>query len=194
MGFYVASGFIAEYIPARKTSPLRPEGWWLNRWPFLGWLETFLKVAAWIYAAKTPVADSENMIPYGAALYKYEVWALVSLAILMVAAIGDRIFYREIISMIFVLPQMSSAVVVARALLKGRRAVSAPNLRLYMWLQFLGDLVKLVFFVVHDFKIKKVAKWILYTLQFYFFLCYGFALYADYESFGTVQTFKRVFS
>eukprot|EP00190_Bangiopsis_sp_CCMP1999_P004648 CAMPEP_0198727716 /NCGR_PEP_ID=MMETSP1475-20131203/4869_1 /TAXON_ID= ORGANISM="Unidentified sp., Strain CCMP1999" /NCGR_SAMPLE_ID=MMETSP1475 /ASSEMBLY_ACC=CAM_ASM_001111 /LENGTH=200 /DNA_ID=CAMNT_0044489831 /DNA_START=51 /DNA_END=653 /DNA_ORIENTATION=- len=198
MGIWIAPKFVAEYIPARSVSPLRAEGWWLNRWPFLGWLETFVKGAAWYYAARTPQRgglwggslSTVRLEP--SASYRYEVYIMLLLTGLLIAAIGDRIFYREIISMCFVFPQMYSHVVVTGAMLRGRAAISVRDFRIFIWLQFIGDLVKLLFFIVHDFNIKKVARWVLYTLVTLFFVMYAIVLLLDYNTFGVLTRYKHV--
>lgn len=169
---YAPPHFIAEYRAARKHSIFSSDGWWINRWPFLGWLETFLKVIAWFYASRisapnfaSPDTRSAEIFRTSALTNSAEIWIFLLATALITAAVFDRLFYREIISMVFVLPNNWAHWTVFRALVngaasKGHGAVSHTDLRIFCWLMFAGDIVKLVFFAVHDFNIANVAKYV----------------------------------
>ena len=158
---FVPSHFIAEFRDARKYSILSSKGWWLNRWPPLGWLETIVKVAAWYYAGRVPVPEGAGPpdlhIPQTTRLA--QTWTMLMASGLLAAAIIDRLVYREIISMIFVLPNNWAHWTVVRALARASKSpFSGTDFRTFCWLMLAGDIVKLVFFAVHDFNIASVAK------------------------------------
>lgn len=156
------SSFIPEYRPARKHSLFSSDGWWLNRWPLLGWLETFVKVAAWFFVPfvsrpNAPAVDFKT-IPYP---FVIEIAIMLLASILLTVAIIDRLVYREIISMIFVFPNNWAHWTVTLAMYRfGPDGINAKYLRIFCWLMFAGDIVKLIFFAVHDFTLLQVARFV----------------------------------
>lgn len=159
---YRPETFISEYRPARKHGLASSDGWWLNRWPLLGWLETFVKIGAWCFVPLIAVPSASH-VPIESFSPAFFVQTLIMgvASILLAAAILDRMFYREVISMIFVFPNTWAHWTVLNAMMfGGRTAVNVPYLRIFCWLMFAGDIVKLIFFAVHDFSIALVAKYV----------------------------------
>eukprot|EP00871_Galdieria_phlegrea_P003785 jgi/Galph1/4407/GphlegSOOS_G3061.1 len=155
---YRAKEFMAYYPEAKKHSVLSSQGWWLNQWLFLGWLETVLKVCAFLFAyyvpQQEPVVDKWQ---HSALRFRnVEIFLFGICTVLITVAIVDRLFYREVISIIFVIPNNWVHWRVFLALWRGHYV----RKWLIYFLSFfvLGDVVKLLFFRVYDFNIGQVAK------------------------------------
>jgi len=159
---FVPSEFIPEYRPARKYSLLSTNGWWINRWPVLGWLETFVKIAAWCFVpyipkVGAPLVDFKNF-PQPFVL---QTAIMFVASVLLTAAIIDRMVYREIISFLFVFPNNWAHWTVTMAMYRaGRDGINVKYFRIFCWLMFAGDIVKLIFFAVHDFTRLEVARYV----------------------------------
>lgn len=204
---FVPSEFLPEYRPARKYSLLESNGWWLNHWPLLGWLETFVKMAAWLFvprivmdgAKPLPAATSLSMLssllseqqqPQGAtsaaaaavrAAFAVETAIMLIAALLIAAAVIDRLVYREIISIMFVFPNNWAHWSVALSMLRyGKTGINVRYLRIFLLLTFAGDVIKLIFFAVHDFSRLNVSRYVLYALVAIFALMYLTMLLLDY--------------
>lgn len=166
---YVPPDFIPEYRPARKFSILSSNGWWLNRWPLLGWLETFVKIAAWCFVPYVQTESTSSSL-FGTIQFNVlsKPFALESVIMLLAscliaAAIIDRLVYREIISMIFVFPNNWAHWTVTSNMLRngqGRDGINVRYFRIFCWLMLVGDIVKLIFFAVHDFSRLDVARYV----------------------------------
>ncbi len=159
---YVPDTFISEYKEARQHSFFSSHGWWLNRWPLLGWLETFVKMGAWCFV---PLIAVPSAAPAGidktSPAFFAETVIMTIASTLLAAAIMDRMFYREVISMVFVFPNNWAHWHTLYLMYRfGRNGINVRYLRLFWWLMLAGDIVKLVFFVVHDFSISAVAKYV----------------------------------
>lgn len=159
---FIPSEFIPEYRPARKFSPFSSHGWWLNRWPLLGWLETFVKIAAWCFipyvsVENAPLAQFETI----SHSFVIETCVMLVAAVLLTVAIIDRLVYREILSMIFVFPNNWAHWTVAMAMWRGgRNGIHVRYMRVFCWLMFAGDIVKLIFFAVHDFSRLNISRYV----------------------------------
>lgn len=213
---FVPSEFLPEYRPARKFPLISSKGWWLNRWPFLGWLETFVKAAAWLFVPYVVVKDAAlvdvRTFPLNFAV---ETWLMLTASFLLLLAIVDRMVYREIISMIFVFPNNWAHWTIALAMHRfGRNGINLRYLRIFCWLTFVGDIVKLIFFAYHDFSRLNVSRYFLYMLVAIFAILYLIVLLMDYgyisitasgrmasfcnscivPSLIKLQTFRRYFS
>lgn len=157
---FFPSEFIPEYRPAKKYSVFSSSGWWMNRWPLLGWLETFVKIAAWIAVPYIPGRRVER-IPSLSPQVAVELSIMLLASILLAVAIIDRLVYREIISMIFVFPNNWAHWSVTMALYhNGRDGLNGKYFRIFCWLMLTGDVVKLLFFAVHDFSRIGVAIYV----------------------------------
>lgn len=175
---YVPASFISEYPSARKHSVFSRAGWWLNKWPTLAWIETFVKIAAWLWvpAAIAPARQGVTGVHSAERLIQTLIMGAASLLLAM--AIVDRLLYREIISMIFVFPNNVAHWAVFYALVRG--AVDTYAYRYFLCLMLTGDVVKLVFFVVHGFEIKLVLKSVLYFLVALFAAMYAACLLFEF--------------
>jgi hypothetical protein len=165
---YIPNAFIPEYRAARKLSIVSSSGWWLNRWPFLGWLETAVKIMAFVVASYVPVRNSGDFDVPAFSQYPsfyLETFLMFGGASLITLAILDRIFYREVISMLFVFPNIWAHWTVAGAMYRlGRGGISTRYFRQFCWLMLAGDVVKLIFFTVHDFSMLSVARFVCVSL------------------------------
>lgn len=138
-----------------------------------------MKIAAWCFVPKIRSAtDIEPVTPA-----RNVITAVMFIAsCLLTGAIVDRLFYREIISMIFVFPNHWAHWSVYTALME--RRVDGFALRNFLWLMFAGDVVKLIFFLVHGFEIKALAKYAVYSLVAFFAFMYAFCLAIEYGYFA----------
>lgn len=160
---FVPEAFIPEYRAARKYSLACADGWWLNRWPLLGWLETFVKIGAWCFVPLIPVRDAAPVaLSRMSPAFFVQLCLMFIASTLIAAAIMDRMFlYREIISMIFVFPNNWAHWTVFSAMYRyGQSGVSTTYFRIFFWLMLAGDIVKLLFFAVHDFTLLNVARYV----------------------------------
>ena len=182
---YVPDKFIAEWRDARNYGVLDSRGWWLNPWPFWGWVETFTKVAAWlfVFGMKNNVASASagRTLADAGAAYKAQVGIMFLACFFLLLAILDRmLLYREVISMVFVFPNNLAHWSVLWVMVQGPGAICIRNYRGFLWMMFLGDISKLIFFVVHDFNIKALAKYALYLMVFLYAVAYGVILALHY--------------
>lgn len=178
--------FLAEYRVARKYPVLSLDGWWVNRWPLLGWLETILKLTAFAVAVYVPLPNPPPFSPprshVDRASFYCETFLMFGAAVLLSLAIFDRVFlYREVISLLFVFPNMWAHWHVFLAMFRyGRAGISARYFRMFCLLMLSGDVVKLLFFAMHDFSMLNIARYVLYLLVFCFAGLYTLVLVLDY--------------
>lgn len=166
---FIPTEFIPEYRPARKHSPFSSDGWWLNRWPLLGWLETFIKIAAWCFVPYIPAYTTPD-IPFAFVPkpFAVETAIMIVTSLLMTLAVIDRFVYREIISILFVFPNNWAHWTVAMAMYRaGRLGINVRYFRIFCWLMLAGDTVKLVFFAFHDFSRLNVTRYVGFFLSFF---------------------------
>jgi hypothetical protein len=163
---FIPGAFLPEYRVARKFPITSTDGWWLNRWPMLGWLETIIKLAAFVAAAYVPLRNPTVIPPprsyVGRASFSCETFLMFGAAVLLSLAIFDRLcLYREVISMIFVFPNMWAHWNVVIAMYRlGRSGISVRHFRIFCFLMLAGDVVKLIFFAVHDFSMLNIARYV----------------------------------
>jgi len=156
---YRPAQFIGYYPEAKKYSLFSSKGWWLNRWPFLGWLETVLKLCGFICAYYVPgrlVLDPKREKANFPLWRNIELFTCAVCTLLVTLGILDRIFYREVVSIIFIVFNNWAHWTVFLALYKGN--YDRKSLLYFLTFMTLGDIVKLIFFKVHDFNIGSVAK------------------------------------
>lgn len=165
---FIPAEFIPEYRPARKYSLSSTDGWWLNQWPVLGWLETFVKVAAWCFVPYIQNSTvPTNSSPEFTKTFAVETAIMLLASGLLTAAIIDRLVYREIISMIFVFPNNWAHWTIALNMLRyGRLGTNVKYFRIFCWLMLAGDIIKLLFFVVYDFSILNIARYVSFCIPF----------------------------
>lgn len=196
---FIPSGFIPEYRPVRKNSILSSDGWWLNRWPLLGWLETFVKVAAWCFVpfilpkANEPFSVLNQLTGF-TPVYAAQTFLMFIASFGLALAIIDRLNYREIVSIIFVFPNNWAHWTVFLAMYRhGRSALNIRYFRIFCTLMLVGDLVKLLFFAVHDFSRLKISAYVVYTLVFTYCVIYSLILVLDYSYISTESSIILLF-
>lgn len=119
-----------------------------------------MKIAAWIAVPYIPGRRVER-IPSLSPQVAVELSIMLLASILLAVAIIDRLVYREIISMIFVFPNNWAHWSVTMALYhNGRDGLNGKYFRIFCWLMLTGDVVKLLFFAVHDFSRIGVAIYV----------------------------------
>lgn len=169
---FFAPLFIPEYRPSRIFSILSSNGWWLNHWPLLGWLETFVKIAAWCFVPYIPNpvhAPSSSLPERVLQLFSVQIFLMGIATILITAAILDRLNYREIISIIFVFPNNWAHWTVFTTMWRaGRNGINVRYARIFFWLMLAGDLIKLLFFAVHDFSRLNISRYVCSTFSYFF--------------------------
>jgi hypothetical protein len=133
------------------------EGWHVVSWPPLAWLETAIKLVAiiiGIVALAQALSGGALGLPSGITLVQWIILVILSLG--LVVAILDRLREREIVAMAFVVLNNLGhwGMVVALA------AEPGPGWMLpaFAALMLFGDLVKLVFLRVHDFRVRDTPK------------------------------------
>lgn len=121
-----------------------------------------MKVTAWCFVPYIPV---ENPVPVTrqsiAKDFSIETVIMLLASFLIAAAVIDRLVYREVLSMIFVFPNNWAHWTVALTMYRyGRDGVNLRYFRIFCWLMLAGDVVKLIFFAVHDFTRLEVARYV----------------------------------
>ena len=137
--------------------------WYSASWPPLAWLETGIKLVAIVVglvALIQALSSGQFGLPDGLCLAQWVVLLLLSLGLL--AAIVDRIIQREIVAMVFVILNNLGhwGMVISLASVPGPGVL----LPLFAGLMLAGDLVKLVFMKVHDFKVRNTPRSVLFGL------------------------------
>ena len=136
--------------------------WHVKRWPFSAWLETLLKLAA------TAIAFTVWLSPdryTGSIDGPVRVIALGLLAVMtlgLFAAIFDRWIEKEIVSMVFVVPNLAGHAVILALLFSTSRA--GQGLAPFAGLMLLGEIAKLVFLHRSGFTVRDVPPRILRRL------------------------------
>ena len=143
------------------------ENWHITQWPPLAWLETILKLVAigiGIAALIEALDEGSFKLSVGLSLVQFILLGILCLG--LVAAIFDRLKYKEIISMEFVIINNLGhwATLLAIAMDPG------PGWKLIAFcaLFLAGDLVKMLFIKVHNFKVRDTPHSILYGLTAFY--------------------------
>lgn len=154
------------------------QDWYIADWPPLGWIETGLKAIAiviGIFVGIKAVGVGSFAFPVGIRLIQWIVLAVLSLG--LIAAIFDRIAYRDIISMVFVIFNNLGHWGMMLSLL----FVSGPGYRLILFcgLMLLGDIVKLIFIATTDFTVRDTPRSVLLSLTGFYVIGYIAILILD---------------
>ncbi len=147
------------------------KSWHIGTWPVLAWAETLVKSVALIIGCIVlinVVTANRWMWPSGTGLIQVIVQLILVLG--LVVAIFDRFIEREIISMIFVIPNNIAHWGILLALL----SVSKPNtlVTTFFVLMLIGDLIKLIFLKVHNFTVRDTPRSVLYGLTLIYVVGY----------------------
>jgi len=150
-------------------------GWHVASWPWLAWLETVIKLAALAVALAALVralGGGALELPDGVNLARWVILIVLSLG--LVSALFDRLQDRELVAMAFVVINNLGhwGMVVAMAVAPG------PGWRLsaFCGLMLLGDLVKLVFIKVHNYRVRDLPQGVLYWLTGAYVVAYAVIL------------------
>jgi hypothetical protein len=149
--------------------------WHVAKWPALAWLETGIKLTALAFgviALVDAIVAGDFGLPGGLRSAQLIVMALLSLG--LVAAVFDRLSEREVVAMVFVVINNLGHWGIVLALMAGQ--MSSARLVAFSGLMLAGDLVKLVFLKVHDFRVREYPKSMLYGLTAFYVVGYGLVL------------------
>lgn len=144
--------------------------WYISNWTLLGWVETGLKIIAFIFAALIifPALQSGNFKfpPIGLFLI---IQIVLSLGLL--AAIFDRFKEKEIIAMIFIIVNNLAHWGIIYSL--GTQVNHLFYLLMFFVFMLAGDLVKLIFIKTTNFSVRDVPKSVLYGLTLFYIVGYS---------------------
>jgi hypothetical protein len=162
-----------------KDSQTSSTGWRVARWPPLAWIETLIKLIALVIsvvALLDSLAAGEFALPSGLRLAQLIVMTILSLG--LVAAIFDRLAVREIVAMLFVIPNNLGhwGMVIALASKQG----PGSSLVAFAALMLAGDLVKLVFLKLYDFRVRDTPRAVLYGLTLVYVVGYALLLILEF--------------
>ncbi len=159
----------------------RPQSWHLAKWPLLAWLETTIKLIAFIVALialKQTLNHGDYATPQGLGLVQVSIQVILSLG--LVVAIFDRWIEREVVSMLFVIPNNVThwGIVLVLFSTGNTKPLNYGTLWLiaFFSLMLLGDLVKLCFLKRHNFSVRDTPPALLYGLTLVYVLGYGINL------------------
>lgn len=150
-----------------------PSAWHIASWPPLAWVETGIKAVGQVIGVIALIRAFSGggfALPEGVRLVQTIVMAILSLG--LTVAIADRIRYREIISMIFVIPNSLAHWGIVLALLAGQSQYLVPFAALFL----VGDIVKLVFIRVHQFTVGEFPQKVIYGLTSVYVVGYALVL------------------
>lgn len=139
------------------------KSWYIAQWPTLAWIETVIKLVGLIIGTVVgirAITSGTFQSPTGSTWAQFILLGLLSLGLL--AAIYDRILEREIIAMGFVILNNLGHWGMTLSLL----SIPKPSQALlaFSLLMLTGDVVKLIFLKVYDFKVRDTPRMVMYTL------------------------------
>jgi hypothetical protein len=148
--------------------------WHISDWSVLGWIETILKIIAFVFAGMIvfPAIQSGNFHfpPLGLFLI---IQILLSLGLFV--AIFDRLKEKEIIAMVFIIMNNLAHWGIVYSLF------TQVNNSLYLLLFFIfmlvGDLVKIIFIKTSNFTVRDLSKSVLYGLTFFYIVGYSIQIF-----------------
>lgn len=148
--------------------------WHVGEWPPLAWVETAVKGIAQVLGIVALVRAWGDDIssPDGARLAQVVILAAMSLGLL--AAIADRLAMREIVSMVFVVPN----VVAHSGMLFALATASGPG-RLFPWFcvaMIAGECAKLAFLRTSGFRVREISPAVVTGLTTAYAAGYGVLL------------------
>ncbi len=150
-----------------------PRKWYLATWPPLAWAETLIKGVGQvigIIALVSAFSGAGFAVPSGVRLAQTIVMGILALG--LTVGIADRIQYREIISMVFILTNNLAHWGIVLALLAGNDRYLLPFAVIFL----VGDLVKVVFIRVHQFTVGELPQKVIYGLVSVYLVGYALVL------------------
>jgi len=156
-------------------TPNAPKHWHIANWSALGWLETGIKLVAFVAAIVALIqalSSGTYSAPPGVRLIEVIILAFAALGLF--GAIFERYMQREVIAMIFVLINNIAHWGMVYALL----TVPGPGslLVIFAALMLVGDLVKIYWLRVSGFTQDGRPQSIFYILTGGFVVCYAIVL------------------
>ena len=154
------------------ANSINEKTWYFAQWPALAWLETVIKlvaIAIGVWAFIGALEEGEFDFDAGHVIAEFVILGILCLG--LIAAIFDRLKEREIVSMVFVIVNnighwgMLIAVV----------GEPGPGWKLvaFCTLFICGDLVKMLFIKVHNFRVRDTAQAVLYGLTAFYMIGYA---------------------
>ena len=149
--------------------------WYFGNWSGLGWLETVIKLIAFIAAISALInatSSSEYATLNGIQLIQVVVLGILAFGLTL--GIIDRYNHREIIAMVFILINNVAHWGMVYALLK----VPGPSslLLIFAGLMHLGDWVKIYWLWVSGYTQDGYPQWLMYVLTGSFVVGYAIIL------------------
>jgi hypothetical protein len=148
--------------------------WYVGEWPPLAWVETAFKGVAQVLGivALARAWGDDVSWPDGARLAQLVILAVMSLGLL--GAVADRIAMREIVSMVFVVPNIVAhwGMVFALATIPGPGS-------LFAWfcaLMLAGEFAKLAFLRTSGFRVRDISPAVVTGLTAAYAAGYGVLL------------------
>lgn len=150
-----------------------PQKWYVATWPPLAWVETLIKAIGQligIIALMRAFSGEGFALPGGVRLVQTIVMGILALG--LTVGIADRIRYREIVSMIFIIPNNFAHWGIVLSLLAGQTQYLMPFAAIFL----LGDLVKLAFIRVNRFTVGEYPQAVIYGLTLVYVVGYAVVL------------------
>ncbi|MAT41001.1 MAG: hypothetical protein CL609_01580 [Anaerolineaceae bacterium] len=148
--------------------------WHISDWSILGWVETILKIIAFIFAGMIifPAIQFGNIQIPSLGLFLI-IQILLSLGLFV--AIFDRLKEKEIIAMVFIIVNNLAHWGIVYSLF------TQVNHSLYLLLFFVfmlvGDLVKIIFIKTTNFTVRDLPKSALYGLTIFYIIGYSIQIF-----------------
>lgn len=146
--------------------------WHISDWSLLGWIETLVKITAFIFAGIFIFGHVQSislLFPKGIYLAVWVIQVLLSLG--LIGAIFDRYLEKEIIAFSFVLLNNLFHWGIVFALLNG--AERSFHFFTFLGLMLVGDLIKLIFLKTTNFQVRDIPKTVLYGLTGFYIIGYS---------------------
>jgi hypothetical protein len=143
--------------------------WHVATWPPLAWVETIIKgigqiIGIWALVSSFSTGDFAT--PQGIRLVQTILMTVLAWGLSV--GILDRIRYREIISMVFILTNNLAHWGIVLSFLFGQNQFLIPFTLFFL----IGDLVKIIFIRVNRFTVGNFSQTILYGLTSFYVLGY----------------------
>jgi len=149
--------------------------WHIDRWPLLAWIETVIKLVAFIfsfYAILSTIPTLSLVSPSGKNIALIIIQGVLSLG--LVAAIFDRLQEKEIVAMLFVI--FNNLAHWSAFILLFDNQPPFYLISIFWAAMLLGDLVKIVFLYVHNFTVRDTPKIAMVGLTGFYVLGYSLLL------------------
>lgn len=144
--------------------------WHVKRWSFSAWLETLLKLAAAAIAFLVWLSPDRYTGSIHGPVRTVALAVLAAMTLGLFFAIFDRWLEKEIVSMVFVVPNLAGHAIMLALLFSASRA--GQGLAPFAGLMLLGDIAKLAFLHRSGFTVRDVPPRVLRRLTALYALGY----------------------